>query len=407
MDNPWGSRGVVIIGGGVAGVTAAFELRKRGYRDAVTILEAGTFPHDRPPLTKGFLSGTLSDDDVSLYTPEAFAEEKIGLKTHASVLTIDTHDLGVELRDGTRLDADFVVLATGGLPRIPAVCEDSRESIHWVRTIEDARRLKRELQPGRRLLVIGGGLLGVELSYTARELGLAVTIVEPVSRPLVHIVGDRLADWLHAHADQAGIVQHEAEVLSITQIDGLFRAELSDGSVVECDVVVAAAGFEPNTRLAGQAGLNVRTGVVVDAGQRTSDERIFAVGDCAERHESGEVYRGGHWEAAKLDGERVACIILGEAAKPHSLPWFWTDRGELHIDVIGQFADCEETLVRGQFGSTSFSVIGLNNGRVAAAACVNDPKTARQLRKIIENNVDCTPDELRDTATDLRRILKR
>ena len=407
MEEPLDTRGVIIVGGGVAGVTAAFELRKGGFRGRITLLDAGTFPHDRPPLTKDFLWGHAGDDEVALYSPAAFEEQAIDLSTHSLVTSIDLRDLGVVCEDGSRFEGDFIVLATGGLARIPAESISLHENVHRIRTIDDARRLKRELTPGRRLLVIGGGLLGVELSYTARLVGVDVTIVEPQLWPLTPIVGDRLAHWLHDHAQEAHIAQHQAHVVSLAKSDDNFRAELSDETVVECDVIVAAIGFEPAVHLAVQAGLDVGVGIEVDACQRTSDERVFAIGDCAERHETDRVLRGGHWEAAKIDGERVARSILGESVSPDGAAWFWTDRGDLHLDVVGRMDDCDETVVRGEFGSTAFSVIGMNSGRVAAAACVNDPKTARQLRKIIDAEIECTPDELCDPETDPRRILKR
>lgn len=395
---------VVIVGAGVAGVTTAATLRLRGYSGTVLLLDRGDFTYDRPPLSKDFLSGTSSRADISLYSPEWFAEHDIDYLPNTEVSSIDTEQLAVETAHG-RMAADWIVLAMGGEAFHPDWLPRDSQRVHTLRTVGDAERLRASLTDETRLLVVGAGLLGAEIALTARTLGAIVSTVDPNPTPLADAVGSRLAAWLLDQLGVQGIAHRTVSVEKVSDMGESLQINFSDGEWQEFDHLVVAVGLEPVTNLAIAAGLTAHTGVQVDSGQRTSHPQILAVGDCAAlRTESGFVSPAGHWEAAKLTGERAADNILGLDPAAHVTAWFWSDRGDLHLDVIGRLPETEQIVERGEFGSETFSLGGFSQGKLVAAASVNDPLSNRHLRKIIDRGHHITPEQFADPETMLKRI---
>jgi NADPH-dependent 2,4-dienoyl-CoA reductase/sulfur reductase-like enzyme len=400
---------VVIVGGGLGGVSTAAALRSGGYDGELTLVDAGEFPYDRPPLSKDFLTGAKDLKQLALQPPGWYVDQGIRLISRTTVTALHA-DLGaVEIADGGMLRADRVVLATGGgaaRPPIPG-CDDHR--IHVLRIADDAERLRAVLVPGARLLVVGAGLIGAEVAATAAGLGSDVVLVDPVSPPLVGAVGPLVAGLLHDMHAPRGITVLQAGVESFqSSRDGLRAALSGEESPRIFDAVVLGVGMVPSTRLAEAAGLETDGGIVVDGCQTTSNRAVLAVGDPTRRRTGGVLARRAeHWEAAQLDGKRAAATILGSPAPAATAPWFWTDRHGVHVEAVGEMAEAASTVVRGEpVDGGRFSVFGLDGRRVVAAVAVDDSATVRAARRMIDRAVEVDADLLADPATDLRVLLR-
>lgn len=384
---------VVVVGGGVAGVSTAAALRAGGFDGALTLVDAGEFPYDRPPLSKDFLARPQDLAAIALQPESWYDEQSVRLLNRTTVTTLRQSEGAVELSDGSLLPADRVVVATGGrAARLPIPGAD-HPRVHVLRTAEDAQRLREALVPGATVLVVGAGLIGAEVASTASELGCDVTLADPVCPPLTSAFGEEVAAWLHGVHAERGVKTVDSGVSTLEETDA--------------DVVVLGVGMVPETTLAETAGLEVDRGIVVDAGQVTSNPAVLAVGDPARTRRAGVLLpRAEHWEAAQFDGQRAAATILDAPVPAATAPWFWTDRHGLHIEAVGDLHSAAATILRGQLGRPPFAAFGLSERRVVGAVTVDDPMSARAARRLIDRAVDVDPDRLADPATDLRKLLR-
>ncbi|MDX6744123.1 NAD(P)/FAD-dependent oxidoreductase [Actinocorallia sp. A-T 12471] len=396
---------VVIVGGGLAGVSTAAALRSAGYDGVLHLVDAGEFPYDRPPLSKDFLLGSKDLKRIALQPEEWYADQDIRLITRTRVTAID--DGSVTLSDGGVLTADRVILAPGGDAARPPIPGADGPRVHVLRDAEDAERLGAALVPGARVLVVGGGLIGAETASTARALGCDVVLAEPAT-PLEAAVGPVMARWLHAMHPARGITTLTARVLAFQDgPDGIAARLEGENTPRLFDAVVIGVGLVPRTGLAKAAGLEVNAGIVVTEGQTTANPAILAVGDSARRRVDGLLRPcAGHWEAAQQDGKRAAATILGRPLPPESASWWWSDRHGVHVEAVGSMAAADTTVMRGE-PEPSFAVFGLRGGRVVAAASVDDPAAVRAARRLIDRAVEVDAAALADPATDPRRLLRR
>lgn len=380
-------RDVVIVGGGIAGVSTAAALRRGGFDGTLTLVDAGEFPYDRPPLSKDFLSAAKGVKDLALQPESFYAEQNVRLLNRTIATQLRPGEGAVELSSGGVLHADRIVLATGGRAARPPIRGADDERVHVLRTAADAERLAAALVPGASVFVVGAGLIGAEVAATAAELGCEVTLADPASPPLGESLGREMASWLHGFHAERGIALLSTGVSSLDDIPA--------------DVVILAVGMVPETALAQSAGIEVDRGVLVDRSQVTSNPAVLAVGDPA-RPRGG--LRAEHWEAAQLDGQRAAATLLGTRAPAASAPWFWTDRHGLHVEVVGEPGRGDQ-IVRGVLGEPPFSVFGHRDGRVVGAVAVNDPTAVRAARRMVDRAVTVDPQRLADPNTNLRKLL--
>ncbi|MYZ33797.1 MULTISPECIES: FAD-dependent oxidoreductase, partial [unclassified Streptomyces] len=295
-------------------------------------------------------------------------------------------------------------------PPPPPIPGADSERVHVLRTSEDADRLRAALVPGARLLVVGAGLVGAESASTAVRLGCAVTLVDPVAVPLAAAFGPELAEWVHGLHARNGVTARQTVVESFTDRGAAgVEALLADGGPAQTyDAVLLGVGMVPHTALAEQAGLEVARGIVVDAGQVTSNPAILAVGDPARARGADGVLlpRAEHWEAAQQDGARAAASILGTAQPAPTASWFWTDRHDRHVESVGHMASASHTVTRGSFEDPFFSVFGLRDGRVVAAASVDDSTAVRAARRMIDRRMPADAGRLADPSVNLRSLLR-
>lgn len=399
---------IVVVGGGIAGVSTVGALRAGGYVGELTLVDAGDFPYDRPPLSKDFLAGVKDLKQISLQPAQWYDDNTIDLRTNTAVVALRPSEGGVELADGTLLNADRVVLATGGQAARPPIRGVDSPRVFVLRTSEDADRLGAALVPDARVLVVGAGLIGSEVASTAVDLGCDVTLVDPVAVPIAAAVGHEVAEWLHGLHAGRGITTLTAGIESFADtgsgVDAVLTGETEPRSF---DVVLLGVGMMPETLLAQAAGLEVNRGIVVDPRQVTSNSAVLAVGDPTRIRRDGVLAsRAEHWDAAKRDGSRAAATILAAAAPDSMAPWFWTDRHHRHVEGVGYIADADTTVLRGELGADAFSVFGLREGVVVGAVAVDDSNAVRAARRMIDRGLVIAPQSLADTATDLRKLLR-
>ncbi|MCG7203680.1 NAD(P)/FAD-dependent oxidoreductase [Streptomyces arenae] len=401
---------VVIVGGGIAGVSTAAALRSQGYDGEVTLVDGGEFPYDRPPLSKDFLSGARTLEQIALQPPSWYDDQRVRLVNRTTVTALRPAEGKLELSDGTLLPADRVVLATGaGAARPPIPGADSPR-VHVLRTAEDADRLRTALVPGARLLVVGAGLIGAESASTAVRLGCEVTLVDPLAVPLAAVLGPELAAWVHGLHPRNGVTTRQTVVEAFTDLGATgIQAQFADGGPAHTyDAVLLGVGMVPHTTLAERAGLAVDRGILVDTGQVTSNPAVLAVGDPARTRRSDGVLlpRAEHWEAAQHDGARAAATILGRPLPETTASWFWTYRHGLHIEGVGHLESAAHTVVRGSYDDPSFAVFGLRDGLVVAAAAVDDAAAVRAARRLIDRRIPADPGRLADPSVNLRSLLR-
>lgn len=400
---------IVVVGGGIAGVATCAALRGGGFDGELVLLDAGAFPHDRPPLSKQYLSGEKDDEAIALQSAQWYEKQDIQLRTRTRVSRIDPDTMIVHTESGD-LGAERIVLAMGGQAARPPLPGADDDRVHVLRDIEDARRLRDCLRPGVRALVVGAGLIGAEVASTLVDLGSTVTLVDPVDLPLAGAVGAHLAAWMHGVHRARGIETRCAGVERFDATSDGLVATLTDGSEpVVADIVILGVGMVPNDRLASEAGLDVDRGVIVDDCQQTSHAGIYAVGDVARRRGSDGLLlpRVEHWEAAQHDAARVAAHMLGHQPPPAGAAWFWTDRHGRHIEVVGSLAGPHELVWRGSAGDRPFAVFALDGSRMVGALAVDDTKIARAARRLIDQRIRVDRAALADPAYEPRKLLKR
>ena len=399
---------VVVVGGGIAGVSTIAALRAGGFDGELTLVDAGQFPYDRPPLSKAYLAGSAEIKDIALQKPQWYDDQHVRLIAESSAAALRT-DLGaVELSDGTIVSADRVVLASGGRASRPPIPGSDSPRVHVLRSAEDADRLRAALAPGARLLIVGAGLIGAEVASTARGLGCEVVLADPVSPPLPAAFSPDVAAWLHSMHEKHGVTTVPAAVEAFSDTAGGISVTFARQNQAQTfDAALLAVGMAPETALAEAAGLRVDRGIIVDPRQMTSNPAVLAVGDAARRGAGGvPVNRSEHWEAAQHDGHRAAAAIVGGAAPPDTASWFWTDRHGVHVEVVGALGNADQFLQRGSIGQPPFSVFALQGGRVVGAVSVGDSTAVRAARRLIDRGITVDPAQLSDPATDLRKLVR-
>jgi 3-phenylpropionate/trans-cinnamate dioxygenase ferredoxin reductase component len=325
---------IVIIGGGMAAGHAAVGLRESGY-DGELVVFAGEPhpPYERPPLSKGYLVGKSAAEDTYLKPSEWYGEHRIDVRTGTRVESIDLDTHLVRTADGSQ-EFSKLLIATGAQPRrLPLQGTDHIE-VAYLRSLAEARHLRERVVEGSRLLVVGGGWIGMEVAASARQLGADVTLVEPAPEPLLNALGPELGHRLaEVHR------RHGVDLRTSTSLERLqgTHAVLSDGTEIEVDTVLVGVGAAPDDALAREAGLDVDNGILVDAGLRTSHPDVFAAGDVANHAHPllNERVRVEHWQNAVSQGKIAAHALLGEDVSYDELPSFFSDQYDLGLEYFG------------------------------------------------------------------------
>lgn len=378
--------GVVIVGGGLAAQRCAETLRRSGYEAPLRIVCGEEEPpYDRPPLSKGVLAGSHEDGSVAFRPGEWYAANEVELLLGTRAEALDPVARDVFLDSGAVLRYAKLLVATGGAPRrLPFL--EGFENVHYLRTLEDSRRLRAQLREGARLAIVGAGFIGQEVAATALSLGAEVTMVEALDLPLAPILGAELGRWFAGLHREQGVRLITGALLEGAR--GRGRVEelvLADGSRLACDAVVVGVGTVPATAWLRGSGL-AENGVEVDAGGRTALPDIFAAGDATIPHDPrfGGHARTEHWDAAAWQGRAAARAMLGEDPGAPPLPSFWSDQYGLRVQCVGHPQHAEETVLEGDPAGRDFEAVFLRGGRPVAGLAVGRPRAIPALRKQIE-----------------------
>jgi len=397
---------VVIVGAGHAGDAAAAHLRQYGFAGKVVLLgDEGFVPYHRPPLSKAWLKGEADEAALALRAADFYARQHVDLRLGVVVQAIEREARHVRLADGKNVNYTHLILALGARPRTLPLPGHDLPHVHALRTRADADALRGVLRPGARLVVIGGGYIGLEIAASARALGVEATVLEREARLLARVASVELASFLHAlHAARGVRVVLEAGVDAIEA--GAVR--LADGTSPDADVVLVGVGAVPNTELAEAAGLACENGIVVDEVGRTSDPHVFAIGDCTSRPVAlyGRRMRLESVPSALEQARQAACAITGRAAPAAEVPWFWSDQYEARLQIAGLLLDVARSVVREENGKFSAFHLGAD-GTVRAVEAVNAPESFMAGRVMIGRRTIPDAAALADPAVPMPAIVAK
>ena len=398
---------IVIVGAGQAGGWAAKTLRAEGYAGRIVLVGAERHPsHERPPLSKAVLSGEAAPETTHLFKPEEHAALDLDFRAEARAIRIDRAAKSVALAGGESIPYDRLILTTGGTARRLPVPGGDSPRVLYLRTIEDSLAIRAALGPGKKLVVIGGGWIGLEVAATARKLGASVVVVEGLDRLCARTVPPAISAFLRARHEREGVeIRLGAGVKSIED-RGALVVRLADGTALEADAVVAGIGLEPDVALARDAGLTVDNGILVDEQCRTSDPDVFAAGDCANTPLPclGRRVRLESWANAQNQAIVAAKAALGHDVRYDELPWFWSDQYDVNLQILGLPARWPEPVVRGDPTSGSFSQFYLDGDRIVAIVAVNAPRDLRAAKKLVQTRKAVSAASLADPAVQLQRL---
>ena len=398
---------ILIVGGGQAGGQAAASLRQAGFEGRVVLLaEESHIPYQRPPLSKGYLAGEQGLGRVYLRPPGFYQTHNIEVRAGQRVRRLDVGAKTVACASGEILGYDKLLLATGARPRRLDVPGADLPGVHCLRTIADANAIGTDLRPSRRLVIVGGGYIGLEVAAVAVTLGVQVTVLEMEERILGRVASPALSAFYHRlHTDKGVAIRTEAKVCGFIGQDRLEAVVCADGRRFPSDIAIVGVGVVPNVELAAEAGLACDDGIVVDEHARAGAPDVYAAGDCA-NHPNALVGRRLRLESVPnaMEQARVAAANLvarGGAAKTYNAaPWFWSDQYDLKLQMVGFATDAERSVTRGDPRSKRFTTFHLRGDELVAADAVNSPREFMAARQLVGRKV--APHLLADPATDIR-----
>jgi 3-phenylpropionate/trans-cinnamate dioxygenase ferredoxin reductase subunit len=399
----------VIIGAGQAGGDLAGFLRQAGHTGSITLLGDEPYvPYRRPPLSKAFLAGEVSLDSLYLRPAAYYPERSIDFRVSTAATAIDRSAHRVLLANGSMLPYDKLVLATGGHPRRLALPGGDAANVHYVRTIEDILRLKEQFVAGRRLVIIGGGYIGLEAASVGIKKGLQVTVVEALPRVLARVTAPEMSAFYEgAHRKRGVDVRTGAGVQALEGVERVECVVLDDGSRVPADIVIVGIGLVPNTAIAESAGLEVFNGIVVDAYLRTSDLDIHAIGDCASYFDAcaGRRVRIESVPNATEQARACAATLTGAPTPFSAVPWFWSDQFDLKLQMVGLSTGYDQMAIRGDMGRESFCAFYLHDGVLIAADAVNRPADFIAAKRLVASRARVSTAQLSDDGTPLKSLV--
>jgi 3-phenylpropionate/trans-cinnamate dioxygenase ferredoxin reductase subunit len=400
---------VVIVGGGQAAVQAIDTLRRRGFTGGITLIgDEPSLPYQRPPLSKKYLAGTLERERLLLKPQHFYESHSVATRLGRRVEEIAPREQRLRLDDRSTVAYDALLIATGSRPRPLAAPGADLEGVYFLRTIADAEQIRARFLSGRRLVIVGGGYIGLEVAATAREAGLEVTVLEMAERVMSRVVCSQLSAFYEAEHSRHGTrILCNSKVRALVAAPGArhVRAVLTeDGQEHAADTVVVGCGVLPADELAVAAGLACENGIVVNDRCRTSDPVIYAAGDCTS-HPSPHYQRRLRLESvdnAFEQGVSAALNLLGHETVHDKVPWFWSDQYDLKLIIVGICQGYDSVVMRGDPATRAFSVCYLRGGELIAIDTVNSPKDQMAARRLIAARARPNPDRLADHSVPLK-----
>ncbi len=415
-DDPMPLNDIVIVGAGQAGLQVAASLRQAGFEGRIRLVgdEAG-LPYQRPPLSKAFLKGDGDPGSLSLRNAEFFDKQRIELLDGETVAAIDRTARKAILGSGKALDYDRLVLATGARNRALPVPGGDHPDLAELRSLDHAVALRARLDGAKRIAIIGGGYIGLEIAATARDKGLEVVVCEALDRVMPRTASPALS----AHVEEVHLA-HGVELqlgagIAAIATDGsgaIAGVETGDGGRIDADLVLVGIGILPNVELAAAAGLDTDNGIVVDAFLRTADPTIFALGDCAAFPATD--FGGGalpgriRLESVQNAVDQAKCVvqnILGAPQRYDAVPWFWSDQFDMKIQIAGLTAGADRSIARLDAEKGRLTVYAFRQGRLAGVETVSNPGDHMACRRLIAERLSPSPDDVEAEGFSLKAFL--
>jgi 3-phenylpropionate/trans-cinnamate dioxygenase ferredoxin reductase component len=402
----------IIVGGGMAGAIAAQTLREEGFDGKITLLgQEQHGPYERPPLSKDYLQGKADRDSIFVHPEHWYAAHAVELRLSSAVTSLDPSSRILTTATGTQLSYDKLLLATGSRPRRLHVPGADLDGVYYLRNVEDSERLKIEFAEAKRVVIIGAGWIGLETAAAARAAGLEVTLLVSGHMPLEHVLGSEVAPiFAELHQSHGVDLRYRATAVELTGRHGAVTGViLSDGTLIDADMIIVGIGAIPRTDLAAEAGLKIDNGIVVDEHLRTADPDIFAAGDIAHAYNPrlGRHIRVEHWANARRHGAIAAKAMLGQDTVDVRPSYFFSDQYDLSMEYTGDIgpAGYDRVVFRGHEDSRQVIVFWLDEQRVQAGMNINIWDVADDIERLILSARSIDADDLADPTIPLASLL--
>jgi len=405
---------VLIVGAGHAAGEMATALRTNGFVGEIRLVgEEPHLPYQRPPLSKAFLSGDMALERLYLKGPAIYQNAKIEFLPNTRVVFIDRAVKAVVCEDGKRLNYSKLVLATGGRPRLLSLPDERinrASNLHYLRTIGHVDAVREQFKPGNRLVIIGGGYIGLEVAAVARKKGIEVTVVEAMPRVLQRVTAPELSAFYAQVHSEAGVKILVNTALTGFEFDaaGRITTVLAGDVKLPADVVIVGIGLIPNTELAAEAGLLIDNGIAVDEYGRTSDPDILAIGDCSS-HPSAYAGRRLRLESvpsALEQARSAAALLVGQLRPYNAVPWFWSDQYDLKLQMVGLNQGYDRVVLRGSPANRSFLAFYLKDGAILAVDSVSRSAEFMVAKKLVAERAKVDPAVLIDESKALKDLIR-
>ena len=400
---------ILVVGGGPAGTFAAIAAKRQNPDALVSLLtNEPCEPYEKPPLSKAVLLGKVLPSDAQIAGPAGLASHGVTLACGATVDAIDRAAATLALSDGRRLPYHALVIATGATARELPALPKGTPRVHYLRTEADAHRLKADLQPARHLLVVGGGLIGLEVAASAAEMGVRVTVLEVEPRVLARVCDEETGARVHAAHTAHGVeIRLSTSLRAATMLaDGRVEVETGNGDRIGADLVVVGIGSLPDVRLAAAAGLATDNGIVVDEHCRTSDPSVFAAGDVVRFPGPRGLVRLENWRHAQDQGTIAGKNAAGATDVYTAPPSFWSEQYDLYVQGVG-WPVPGTTQVRRPLPGDAALIFDVQDGYVVYAMGINVQRDLATARRLIERRIPVDVNELADPSKPLGAMLKR
>ena len=382
---------IVVIGAGQAGLQTIMSLRQTGYEGDITLVGDEAFlPYQRPPLSKAYLSGNMERERLFLKPDEFFTENNVTLKLNTSVESLDAAAKSVTLSNGETLSFEYAVIATGSRPRLLNVPGRELANIFDLRGMADIDAMQPHFVEGKKLVVVGGGYIGLEAAAVAAGMGLSVHVLEAAPRLLARVAEPEISDfYTRIHQAHGVTLVTESQMTGFVGDGAVSGVEMADGSIIDADIVITGIGILPNVEIAETAGLAVENGIVVNEVGQTSDAHIFAAGDCTSHPNDllGRTMRLESVPNAIEQGKAVASAICGTPKPYHQVPWFWSDQYDVKLQIAGVPTQIDSKVLRGDDSSNSFAWFYFTGDKLTGVTAINRPAEFMAGRMLIEKSL--------------------
>ena len=401
---------LVIVGAGQSAIQCITSLRKEDYPGLITLVgEEEHLPYQRPPLSKGFLEDTVSNERLYFKKLEFFVENKVQLKLGTKAEEIDIENNNIHLSDNTKLSFDKLVFATGSSVRKLDFPGKDLNSIHYLRGLDDALSIKKDLQTRQNIVVVGAGYIGLEVAAIAAKQNKSVTVIEMADRVMNRTVDPQISDYyLNLHQKNGVTFKFNTSLKEIVGASNPEKVICSDGAEVKADMVIIGAGIMPNVELAENAGLSCDNGIVVNEFGKTDHTNIYACGDCT-NHPNKLLNKKIRLESvhnAMEQSKTVASSIINKSIAYNQIPWFWSDQYDHKLQIVGLSGEHDKVIMRGDMSEAKFMLFYTKDEKLIAVDAVNNSKEFLICKKLVANKVTIKPDEISNPDTNLNDLIE-